>query len=164
MVQSLVISHLDYCNSISMDMPEKEINQMQKILNSAACLILNRSRWSSASSVLKDLRWLPIRSRIEFKVLIQVFKCLKSQAPQYLIDILVVRNLGESGRVLQSSSEGVLLEIPVTKYKTFADRTFSVYGPKRWNILPKYVHEVEELKEFRKKLKTHLFRQYFNSQ
>ena len=76
----------------------------------------------------------------------------------------MVRNLGESGRVLQSSSEGVLLEIPVTTYKTFADRTFLVYGPKRWNILPKYVHEVEELKDFRKKLKTHLFRQYFNSQ
>ena len=136
---------------------------MQKIQNSAACLILNRSRWSSASSALKDLHWLPIRARIEFKVLVQVFKC-KSQAPKYLIDKLVVRNLGESGRVLQSSSEGVLLEIPVTKYKTFTDRTFSVYGPKRWNILPKYVCEVEELKEFRKKLKTHLFRQYFNSQ
>ena len=161
-VQSLVISHLDYCNLIFMDMPEKEINGMQKIQNSAACLILNRSRWSSASSALKDLHWLPIRARIKFKVLIQVFKCLKSQAPQYLIDKLVVRILGES--VLQSSSERVLLEIPVTKYKTFAERTFLIYGPKRWNILPKYVREVEELKEFRKKLKTYLFRQYFNSQ
>ena len=137
---------------------------MQKIQNSAACLILNRSRWSSASSALKDLHWLPIRARIKFKVFIQVFKCLKSQAPQYLIDKLVVRNLGESGRVLQSNSEGVLLEIPVTKHKTFTDRTFSVYGPKGWNILPKYVCEVEELEEFRKKLKTHLFRQYFDSQ
>ena len=39
-VQLLVISHLDYCNSIFMGMPEKEINQMQKIQNSAACLIL----------------------------------------------------------------------------------------------------------------------------
>ena len=36
-----------------------------------------------------------------------------------------------------------------------------VFGPKRWNILPKYVWEVEELKDFRKKLETHLFRQYF---
>ena len=124
---------------------------MQKIQNSATCLILNRSRWSSASSALKDLHWLPIRARIKFKVLIQVFKCLKSQAPQYLINKLVVRNPGESGRVLRSSSEGVLLEIPVTKYKTFTDRTFSVYVPKRWNLLPKYVREMEELKEFRKK-------------
>ena len=99
-VQSLVISHLDYCNSIFMGMPKKEINQMQKIQNSAACLILNRSRWSSASSALKDLYWFPIRAKIEFKILVQVFKCLKSQAPQYLINKLVVRNLGESGRIL----------------------------------------------------------------
>ena len=99
-VQSLVISHLDYCNSIFMGMPEKEINQMQKIQNSAACLILNRSRGSSATSGLKDLHWLPIRARIEFKVLVQVFKCLKLQAPQYLIDKLKVRNQGQSGRVL----------------------------------------------------------------
>ena len=96
-VQSLVISHLDYCNSIFMGMPEKEINRMQKIQNSAACLILNRSRWSSATSALKDLHWLPIRARIEFKVLLQVFKCLKLQAPQYLIDKLKVRNPGQSG-------------------------------------------------------------------
>ena len=73
-VQSLVISHLDYCNSIFMDMPEKEINRMQKIQNSAVQLILNRSRWSSTSSALKDLHWLPIRARIEFKVLIQVLE------------------------------------------------------------------------------------------
>ena len=70
---------------------------MQKIQNSAAGLILNKSRLSSASSALKDLHWLPIRARIEFKVLIQVFKCLNSQAPQYLINKLVVRNPGESG-------------------------------------------------------------------
>ena len=92
--------------------------------------MLNRSRWSSPSFALKDLHWLPVRARIEFKVLIQVFKCLKSQAPQYLINKLMVRNLGESGRFLRSRSEGVLLEIPVTKYKTFTERTFSVYGPK----------------------------------
>ena len=144
-----------------MGMPEKEIDQMQKIQNSAAHLILNRSRWSSATSALKDLHWLPIRARIEFKVLVQVVKCLKLQAPQYMIDKLKVRNPGQSGRVLQSNSEGVLLDIPITKHKTFADRTFSVFGPKSWNILPKYVWEVEELKDFRKKLKTHLFRQYF---
>ena len=94
-VQSVVISHLDYCNSIFMGMPEKEINQMQKIQNSAAHLILNRSRWSSASSALKDLHWLPIRAGIEFMVLFQVFKCLKLQAPQYLIDKLIVRNPGK---------------------------------------------------------------------
>ena len=75
-VQSLVISHLDYCNLIFMGIPEKEINRMQKIQNSEACLILNRSRWSSATSALKDLHWLPTRARIEFKVLVQVLSVL----------------------------------------------------------------------------------------
>ena len=37
---------------------------------------------------MKELHWLPIEQRIEFKILILTFKALQKNAPKYLSDLL----------------------------------------------------------------------------
>ena len=49
------------------------------------------------------------------------------------------------------------LIIPRTQYTTFADRSFSVYGPRIWNALPKRIQEIENLDQFKKQIKIFLF-------
>ena len=43
----------------------------------------------SATVALTRLHWLPIRARINFKILTLVHKCLSGSAPGYLTDLLV---------------------------------------------------------------------------
>ena len=66
---------------------------MQKVQNTAARMVLNKHQSHSATECLKQLHWLPIKSRIEYKVLTIVFKCKHGMAPKYLQDLLEPREL-----------------------------------------------------------------------
>ena len=87
---SLVLSHLDYCNSIFFGLPDCEMAKLQKVQNCAAKLILNKTRFDSASQALRELHWLPIRERVNFKIAVLVFRCLHNSAPMYLQELLSV--------------------------------------------------------------------------
>ena len=84
LVLGLVISHLDYCNSILYGLPDCDINKFQRIQNMSAKLVLKCKKSDSATQCLKDLHWLPIRERIIFKMLTLTYKCLHGQAPHHL--------------------------------------------------------------------------------
>ena len=82
-VRSLVLSKLDYCNSILYGLPDHLIQRLQLVMNSAARLVFRRRKNDSVSELMIRLHWLPVKYRIEFKVLLLVFKSLNSLAPQY---------------------------------------------------------------------------------
>ena len=54
------------------------------------------------------------------------------------------------------------LIVPKTKRKPFADRSFSVAGPRQWNNLPDYIKRSPSVEQFKNKLKMYLFRRAFN--
>ena len=84
LVLGLVISHIDYCNSLFVGLPETDISKLQRIQNVVAKLVLNKPRSYSATETLRQLHWLPIWQRIKHKLLTIVFKCLNDKAPAYL--------------------------------------------------------------------------------
>ena len=131
---------------------------MPKVKNKAARMILNKHQIYSASKCLKQLHWLPIKSRIEYKVLTIVFKCKHGMAPKYLQDLLEAKEHPRQG--LKSNNKEELLKVPTTTRKTFADRSFSVKGPKLWNKLPDNIRAIMSYITL-KKLKTHLFNAYY---
>jgi hypothetical protein len=127
------------------------------VQNLAAKLILNRGRMDSASQALKDLHWLPIKSRIIHKVLTLVYKCVvEKSAPDYLIKKFKLASQCE--RSMRSNDVLYRLHVPRTKRKTFADRAISVAGPELWNKLPNDIKQSINTGIFKKKLKTYLFR------
>ena len=65
---SLAISHLNYGNAILIGCPDTTLGLMQKVQNTAARMVLNKHQIHSATECLKQLHWLPIKSRIEYKV------------------------------------------------------------------------------------------------
>ena len=157
MVQSMVISHLDYCNSLYYGLPDTELSRLQRIQNLAAKVILCRSPDDSSRECLQTLHWLPVEARIEFKILCIVFKCIHGQAPQYLRDMIDFKTVN---RVTRSSSDTLRLEPQRTARKTFASRSFSVAGPDLWNDIPLEIRQCNTLANFRSKLKTHLYKEY----
>ena len=130
---------------------------MQMVQNLAAKVILGKSKMDSATECLLVLHWLPICSRIIQKILTLVHKCIMGSAPQYLQNLLVVHRRSRSG--LRSALDTNLLVVPFVRCKIFAECSFSVQGPKMWNILPKVLRSKTDPDVFKGKVKTCLFYQ-----
>ena len=152
-----VISHLDYCNGVLFGITNKLLNKFQVIQNRAAKLILNAHPRSSSKEALIKLHWLPIRARIEFKILCIVFNCVVTKdAPQYLIDLLTL----EVSRPGLRNKSIFTLKIPHVSKEHHAFRAFSVCGPRLWNSLSFDERNQSCLENFKKVIKTHLFKKY----
>ena len=107
--------------------------------------------------VLKSLHWLPIAARVNFKILLLVFKAMSCLGPGYLRDLLKEHH---PGRQLRSSSQG-MLNVPRSNLVTVGDKAFSVFAPKAWNSLPLHVREFSSVEQFKRNLKTHFFDAYY---
>ena len=70
LVNSLVTSNLDYCNSLLYGLPSSKLKRLQRIQNTAARIIMRTRKYDHITPVLKQLHWLPISQRIEFKILL----------------------------------------------------------------------------------------------
>ena len=161
LVFGLVTSHLDYANALYLGLPDCDLAKLQHVQNAAAKLVLNKSKYDSATEALKELHWLPIKFRIIHKLLTLCHKALKGNAPKYLQDLLQKHQPGREG--LRSSNDlATKFKVHRTKCKTFADGSFSVAGPRLWNNLPHNIRCIDNLDSFKSKLKTHLFNEAFN--
>ena len=132
--------------------------RLQKVQNNAARVVSGSKKYDHITPVLKDLHWLPIRKRIEFKILLLTFKCMQGCAPLYLRELLVRQ---ANTRTLRSNTKN-LLQIPLTNLKRFGDRAFCAYAPRLWNELPDNIKAADSVQNFKKQLKTLLFRKEFN--
>ena len=89
--------------------------------------MLNRTKHSSSTEALKILHWLPVRARLNFKVLSLTHQYIQGIAPDYLKSLI---NLRIPRRSLRSNLNAEYdLEIPFNKHKTFGDRSFSGGAP-----------------------------------
>ena len=94
-VITLVMSHLDYANSILTGLPKASICQLQRVQNMTAKIILQRNKFESSSKCLKELHWLPIHHQINFKVITLVFKYIHRLPSSYLEELIKPKNRAE---------------------------------------------------------------------
>ena len=121
---------------------------------------LKHSKYSSTTQALMDLHWLLIEQQIQFKILAIKYKAINSNAPKYIMDQIETSKSKRDN--MQSNNARKMINIPSVKYKTFAARSFGYAAPTLWNELPKNIRESKTLGNFKKGLKTHLYRKAFN--
>lgn len=152
LVHALISSRLDYANALLAGLPKKKLNLLQRIQNMAARVVTNSRKSDHISPILYSLHWLPVKSRIDYKILTLTFKILHGTAPDYLCK-LIERKV--NSRNLRSSSKALLV-IPKVRTKQYGERAFSFVAPKLWNDLPNSIQSEENYNRFKKKVKTHL--------
>ena len=162
-VRALVLSRIDYANSLLYGAKQIDLQRLQRLQNKAARLVFACGRDQSSSHLLCTLHWLPVEDRIKYKILLYVYKSLNNQAPKYLAEILKLYNASNSTegsrRRLRSSSDATRLAIPRSKRQA-GDNSFHVCGPRLWNGLPVSIREAPSVTVFKRQLKTHLFPKY----
>ena len=89
LVNSMVMSRIDYCNSLYIGLPNYLLRKLQTIMNRSARLIYSLPPRVPTTRYLIELHWLPVKARIEFKICLEAFKTLKFGEPKYLSDLLV---------------------------------------------------------------------------
>ena len=147
LVQSLVISRLDYGNSLLCGISGEQASKLQAVQNRAARLITLTKKRQHITPVLKSLHWLPVVTRVDFKVLLLIYMSLNRLAPQYVTDLL---SEYQPPRMLRSSALA-LLTVPKSRI-SFGARAFSVYGPRLWNTLPLHIKQARTVNSFKKSL------------
>ena len=145
-VNSLVVSCLDYCNGIYFGISGQLLNQLQLIQNAAAKAVTNKYKYDHVGEDLEKLHWLNVKKRITFKIALLAYKSVNGLAPDYLKDMF------------RYAHHGHTLKLIVPQFISASSRrSFSYIGPKIFNNLPTSLTSSDTVDIFKRNLKTYLF-------
>ena len=91
LVSSLIINHIDYCNSLLAVTPVYQTDQLQGVFNSAFCLLLRVPKFDRDlhTKVMDQLHWLRAPERVSYKLCTLVYKVLHGMASNYFAELCV---------------------------------------------------------------------------
>jgi hypothetical protein len=158
-LQAFISSRLDYCNSLYIGLPAYRLSYLQRIQNSAARVYSRTRKREHITPVLRDLHWLPVATRIRFKIGVFAYKAYCGQLPQYLSS-LCFEVSDVHGHLLRSVTHHDL-SVVRTATTRYGDRTFQSSAANIWNDLPVSVRSAESVSSFCHRLKTFLFLQTY---
>ena len=127
-IHTLITSRIDNGNSLLTGISEHLLRKLQLPQNADVRILTKTRKFEHITPVLKELHWLPVREKIQFKLLILTWKSLNGIAPQYLSNLLVPY---KPTRTLRSSDKHLLV-VPRT-LSSLGDRVFSSIAPSLWN-------------------------------
>jgi len=125
LVQAFISCRLDYCNSLLCGVTDNLLQRLQSMQNAAARLVTVIRRRDHITPVHRQLHWLPVRQRVNFKLAVFVYQALRNPTARYLVeDCQLVSN---TGRRRLRSADVHSCSVSITRTR-LGDRSFSVAG------------------------------------
>ena len=162
LMHQMILSNVDFCNSIFYGLPNCDLRIFQILINSAARIVVGLPRFSHEhiTPVLIDLHILLIKARIKYNICLLVHKALSFGQPRYLTELLHVREV--TTRDLRASTARTLEE-PIISRSLFLNRCFYYCGPRLYNSLPVELRKVNCVKTLKKRMKTFIFSEAYDA-
>ena len=137
------------------------LDSLQRVQNNAARLIVKVRKSSHITPHLMSLHWLPVNSRIDYKLASLCHSCLHGDAPEYLKTLIPLKEYSHEYKTRSRSDSTSLQEKPSTSQKTICDRCFSYAAPEVWKSIPIDLRVTPSSSTFKSGLKTHLFKRAY---
>ena len=154
LVKQLVLSKIDYCNALYMNLPATRVKRLKSVMNSAIRFIYHvRDRSIELTPYYKEAHILPFEERVHFKACLMVHKAFYGKAPVYIQELITIETPNHMTRL----KDGGKRLVPRMAKTNLESRMFSNYAPSVWNNLPPYIRNEESTDAFKNLLKTHLF-------
>ena len=151
-IQAFINTRLDYCNSLYFGIADGLMSRLQSVQNAAARLVTGVRRCEHITPVLRQLHWLPVRRRVEFKISTLVYRSLAGTAPVYLADECTL--VTAAGRRPLRSADSRTCVVKRSRNQ-FGDRCFATAGPTLWNSLPEQFRQPDiTFRQVKRSLKT----------
>ena len=151
-IQALMLSKSDYCNSIYQGAPMYAINKLQRLQNMGCRIFKKIGKYDHITPHLMELHWLKIKECIVYKVCVLMYECINGLSPQYLSEIVIQVH----GHNLRSTTLNNLLTVRCNTAIAH-NSAFSSTGPRLWNMFPNDIKTSSNLDVFKARLKTFLF-------
>jgi hypothetical protein len=133
-VVALIITRLDYGNSVLLGLPAYLVRRRQSVFTAAARQVYNFKRTDCITDALVELYWLRTPERIRYKVAVLTYKVISESAPRYFGTFERIAN--RPGRQHLRSAATNRLLVPSVRLSTVGSRAFPIAGPQAWNDLP----------------------------
>ena len=128
LVQSLVISRLDYCNGTLAGLPMRLLSHLERVQNATTTLGLQPR--NHIQPALFKLHWLPVHLRIQYKLCLLIHSVTVQCCPSDISNI--VHNTAASSRRhrLRSSTDNLSYTVPLTRTKLREqEHVLTITGP-----------------------------------
>ena len=135
LVSALVLSRIDYCNSLLFGSTNDVTSHLQRIQNNAARVILCLPKSSSITIHLRSLHRLPVKVRSTYKIACLCYHCHSSTAPSYVADMLH-KKPSHTRNTRSSSFTMPILNRPAHSEATHGDRSLSFASSSVRNSIP----------------------------
>ena len=169
LVKQIILSKIDYNNSLFISLPNYLIQELQFIVNSAIRFIYNIRYRDHITPYIEKSHILPVKYRIDYKVCLTAFNCLHNCAPDYLQPLLTwnipsheVLNISGIPRTTQDPFR-LVVPSDFGSRSRYRSRSFSHYTPRVWNDLPYEIRSCCIKLDFKSKLKTQYFNTFLNN-
>jgi len=150
-VQTLVLSIINYCSNIWGSTNKTQMQKVQKLQNFAARVALgNISKLDHISPHIQKLNWLKVQPKCSYDTCVFIYKLIHGNYPQWLMPLQTVGTT--SGVVTRQVNS---LYVKRSRTDTGA-RQMEIRGPKLWNMLPDNIRVINSFCNFKTKLKEHL--------
>jgi hypothetical protein len=157
LVNSLVLSRIDYCGSLYNGISRGLMNKLNMIINAATRVVKQLRKYDSVKLEIKNLGWLPAAEKIKFRTLMLIYKTLHGLSPPYLASLVTRTDSLQlsNGPALRSRSHGDLM---VQRCNTsVGQRAFISFAPTLWNGLAPEEREARSITEFMNRVYRILF-------
>ena len=75
LVRALILTCLDFCNSLLYQLPCNQLDRLQRLQNSTARIVTRAPPQAHITLIFHSLHWPPVAERIKYKLLLLVFHC-----------------------------------------------------------------------------------------
>jgi len=143
LVLALVISRLDYCNSVLAGLPASAVNILQRVQNATARLIYQLKPREHVTPSLQQLHWLPVKQRVQHKLCTIMYVVHHGIAQSYITELMTSVAAQTSRPRLRSADTIRSIYVQPRIRTKFGERAFShaalLHGTRYWMNFDKHL-------------------------